>query len=174
MQWLDRPIVPVENISERLNLSRGQLHRLFHHHPLHALGAGRGGQRAVVPIRRLAPRQQLIHGTDLGELVRHGYLQVEGLRYEDFLPFSAAGIFASNLGQYGTRSTAADKPVYTQHTLEEIMGLKIIDPNVTYAGLQAESLLKAYADLGKRNDVSIEERNQWEQAVAAYRATVQA
>ena len=33
-----------------------------------------------------------------------------GLRYEDFLPISAAGIFASNLGQYGTKSTAAAKP----------------------------------------------------------------
>ena len=119
-----------------------------------------------------AGRQQLIHGIDSGELVRHGYLQVEGLRYEDFLPFSAAGIFASNLGQYGTKSTAADKPVYTQLTLEEIMGLKIIDPNVTYAGLQAESLRKAYSELGKLHDVPIEERNQWEQALAAYQATI--
>jgi uncharacterized glyoxalase superfamily metalloenzyme YdcJ len=119
-----------------------------------------------------AGRLQSIRSTDLGELVRQGYLQVEGLRYEDFLPFSAAGIFASNLGQYGTKSTAADKPVYTQHTLEDIMGLSIIDPNVTYAGLHAESLLKAYADLGKLHDIPVEERNQWEQAVAAYRATV--
>ena len=117
-----------------------------------------------------AGRQQLIHSVALGDLVRHGYLQVEGLRYEDFLPFSAAGIFASNLGQYGTKSTAADKPTYTQHTLEEIMGLKIVDPNVTYAGLQAESLLKAYSDIGKLADIPIEERNQWEQTVAAYRS----
>ncbi|HEX5218428.1 MAG TPA: DUF1338 family protein [Verrucomicrobiae bacterium] len=119
-----------------------------------------------------AGRRQAIHSTDLGELVRHGYLQVEGLRYEDFLPFSAAGIFASNLGQYGTKSTAADKPVYTQRTLEEIMERSIIDPNVTYAGLHAESLLQAYGALGKLNDIPVEERNQWEQAVAAYRVTV--
>jgi uncharacterized glyoxalase superfamily metalloenzyme YdcJ len=118
-----------------------------------------------------ATRQNLIRSTDSSELVRNGYLQVEGLRYEDFLPFSAAGIFASNLGQYGTKSTAADKPVYTQHTLEEIMGLEIIDPNVTYAGLEAESLLKAYAELGKLNDIPVEERNQWELVAAAYRAT---
>ena len=119
-----------------------------------------------------AARQQMIHSIDLGELVRHGHLQVEGLRYEDFLPFSAAGIFASNLGQYGTKSTASDRPVYTQHTLEEIMGLKIIDPNLTYAGLQAESLLKAYLEFGKLSELPIEERNQWEQAVAAYRAAI--
>ena len=130
------------------------------------------GRYSATPKGLEAGRQQLIHSTDLGELVRHGYLQVEGLRYEDFLPFSAAGIFASNLGQYGTKSTAADKPVYTQQTLEQIMELKIVDPNVTYAGLHAESLLKAYAELGKLNDIPVEERNQWEQAVAAYRATV--
>src|SRR5690606_22144079 len=44
--------------------------------------------------------------TDLHELVELGYADYEGLRYEDFLPVSAAGIFASNLNQYGTKSTA--------------------------------------------------------------------
>ncbi|MEO8377311.1 MAG: DUF1338 family protein, partial [Candidatus Sumerlaeota bacterium] len=89
-----------------------------------------------------------INTTDIKELEAQGYLRYEGLRYEDFLPFSAAGIFASNLGQYGTQSTAAQKPVYSQAMLEEIMGRKIIDPNVVYAGIEAESLLKTYSDLG--------------------------
>jgi len=129
------------------------------------------GRYAATAKGAQAGRQQSIRDTDLGELVRHGYLEVEGLRYEDFLPFSAAGIFASNLGQYGTKSTATDKPVYTQQTLEQIMGVEIIDPNVTYAGLHAASLLKAYTDLAKLDSVSLEERNQWEQAAAAYRAT---
>lgn len=87
-----------------------------------------------------------IDTTDIRELLRLGLLRCEGLRYEDFLPFSAAGIFASNLGQYGTR-TAVEKPVYTQRMLEEIMGRPIIDPSVTYAGEQAESLLKSYNQL---------------------------
>ena len=34
-------------------------------------------------------------------LAKQGYVRFEGLRYEDFLPVSAWGIFASNLGQYG-------------------------------------------------------------------------
>ena len=92
--------------------------------------------------------QRQIQTRDANELVRLGYAQVEGLRYEDFLPFSADGIFASNLGQYGTKSTAAAKSVYSQATLEQIMGRKIIDPNLTYASLQEESLSKLYSDLG--------------------------
>jgi len=115
---------------------------------------------------REAGRRQPIHTTDAKELVRLGYARVEGLRYEDFLPFSAAGIFASNLGQYGTKSTAATRPVYTAHTLEEIMGRKIIDPNVTYAGTQAESLLKLHADLGLLEKLPLAEREQWEAASA--------
>lgn len=87
-----------------------------------------------------AGRQQRIQTRDANELVRLGFAQVEGLRYEDFLPFSAAGIFASNLGEYGTKSTATAKPIYSQAKLEQIMGRKIIDPNVTYARSQEESL----------------------------------
>lgn len=98
--------------------------------------------------------QQQIQTGDVNELVRLGYAQVEGLRYEDFLPFSAAGIFASNLGQYGTKSTASAKPTYSQATLEQIMGRKIIDPNVTYASLQEESLAKMYSELGIPQKVS--------------------
>ncbi|MBY0312259.1 MAG: DUF1338 family protein [Phycisphaerales bacterium] len=85
--------------------------------------------------------------TDVQELVKHGYLAFEGLRYEDFLPVSAAGIFASNLNQYGTKTTAAVKPTYTQQQLELIMGKPIIDTNAVYHGLQAESLLESFEAL---------------------------
>ncbi len=98
-----------------------------------------------------AGRQQRIQTRDANELVQLGFAQVEGLRYEDFLPFSAAGIFASNLGEYGTKSTAVAKQVYSQATLEQIMGRKIIDPNLTYAKLQVESLCKLHSDLGIRH-----------------------
>ncbi|MCC5875768.1 MAG: VOC family protein, partial [Candidatus Sumerlaeia bacterium] len=73
-----------------------------------------------------------IDTTDIWKLVDAGHARAEGLRYEDFLPFSAAGIFASNLGQYGTASTASVKPTYSQGLLEEIMGRPVIDPNVIY------------------------------------------
>lgn len=88
-----------------------------------------------------------ISTNDIAELVRLDYVDYEGLRYEDFLPVSAAGIFASNLNQYGTKSTAAQKPVYPQAMLEEILGRTIVDPNETYASLEAESLRQVFEQL---------------------------
>jgi len=86
--------------------------------------------------------------TDINKLVEAGFVRYEGVRYEDFLPFSAAGIFASNLGQYGTETGVAEKPVYTAGTLEQIMGKPIVDPDVVYHAIQSESLLETYGELG--------------------------
>jgi uncharacterized glyoxalase superfamily metalloenzyme YdcJ len=105
--------------------------------------------------------------TDLLQLTRDGLVQFEGLRYEDFLPVSAAGIFASNLNQYGTQSTAAVRPTYTQRQLEEVMGRPIIDSSVVYAGVDAESRLATYRALGILDRVPAAERAALEQAVAA-------
>ncbi|MGI8906462.1 MAG: 2-oxoadipate dioxygenase/decarboxylase family protein [Candidatus Sumerlaeaceae bacterium] len=114
-----------------------------------------------------------ISSTDITELGRLEFVRYEGLRYEDFLPFSAAGIFASNLGQYGTDTHNAEKPVYTTHLLEEIMGRKIIDPNVTYHGLQSESLLEVYTELGLIDKLSPGARAKLDDAVAAFKLVVQ-
>jgi uncharacterized glyoxalase superfamily metalloenzyme YdcJ len=86
--------------------------------------------------------------TDARELVRLGYARVEGQRYEDFLPVSAAGIFASNLSQYGTKTTAKVRPTYTQAMLEEVLGKKIIDTDSAYRATEAASLLATYEALG--------------------------
>ncbi|MEM7577176.1 MAG: DUF1338 family protein [Planctomycetota bacterium] len=86
--------------------------------------------------------------TDLTDLQAGGYVAVDGLRYEDFLPFSAAGIFASNLNQYGTASTATDRPTYEQADLERVLDQSIVDVNVAYRGIEARSTLEAYEDLG--------------------------
>jgi uncharacterized glyoxalase superfamily metalloenzyme YdcJ len=107
--------------------------------------------------------------TDLTELVRLGYVDYEGLRYEDFLPVSAAGIFASNLNQYGTQATAAQKPVYTQADLEEILGRKIIDANITYAGLEAESLWRVYTELELLSKIPATTRTELENRAMALR-----
>lgn len=90
----------------------------------------------------------MISTTNINELVRSGHVACDGLRYEDFLPVSAAGIFASNLSQYGTKSTASVKPTYTQAMLEEILGKPIVDADAVYRGLWADSLLGVYAELG--------------------------
>jgi uncharacterized glyoxalase superfamily metalloenzyme YdcJ len=92
-----------------------------------------------------------ISTNDIWELVKLGYADYDGLRYEDFLPFSAAGIFASNLGQYGTKSTATQKPVYTKESLEKIMGKTIVDATELYAAMESESINEVFARLGLEN-----------------------
>jgi uncharacterized glyoxalase superfamily metalloenzyme YdcJ len=109
-------------------------------------------------------------GCDLIELAKQGFVEYEGLRYEDFLPVSAAGIFASNLQQYGTKSTAAVKSTYSQSLLEEILGKRIIDATVVYAGVEAESKLDTYAKLGLLGKIPASERTELESRLAAYRA----
>lgn len=104
---------------------------------------------------------------DLQELVRLGYVEAEGLRYEDFLPVSAAGIFASNLNQYGTKSTAAQKPEYTQQMLEDIMGKKIIDADAAYAGMEAVSILDTLSALGVLERADASRVAAWKKAAQA-------
>ena len=114
-----------------------------------------------------------VTSTDMMELIRHGYVQYEGLRYEDFLPVSAAGIFASNLNQYGTKSTAAVKPTYTQKQLEDIMGRPIINATTVYAGIDAASRMDTYAKLGLLERLPAGERERMLGAVALAERTVE-
>lgn len=91
---------------------------------------------------------------DLHELVRQGFVDVEGIRYEDFLPVSAAGIFASNLNQYGTKATNPNRPVFQQERLEGIIGRKIVDADAEYARRERESIQRVSAALGIRIDAA--------------------
>lgn len=97
---------------------------------------------------RVAARAGKLPSRDLVALARAGFVEIEGLRYEDFLPISAAGIFASNLQQYGTKSTAQAKPTYSQARLEEILGREIVDPSETYAAIEAASREATARELG--------------------------
>jgi uncharacterized glyoxalase superfamily metalloenzyme YdcJ len=99
--------------------------------------------------------------------VRRGLAQHEGLRYEDFLPVSAAGIFASNLSQYGTKSTAAVRPKCSQEDLEDVMGRPIVDATAVYAGLDAASRIDTLSRLGVVDRLPDAERARLEAAVAA-------
>ena len=123
------------------------------------------GRYAVTP-KGVAARGTL-KSADIAELLHAGMLQVEGLRYEDFLPVSAAGIFASNLNQYGTQSTAAVKPTYSQSQLEAILGKPIVDATVVYRGIEAVSVRAALQDLGVLDALPAGRRQELEDAVAA-------
>jgi uncharacterized glyoxalase superfamily metalloenzyme YdcJ len=77
-------------------------------------------------------------------LVSGGYLRVEPLVYEDFLPVSAAGIFQSNLGDaaqthYGVHSN--------QQAFEKALGRPTIDELQLYAQTQQRSIEQCLAAL---------------------------
>lgn len=125
------------------------------------------GRFAPTPQGVTAAKSGLISTTDLLELVERGFAQCEGLRYEDFLPVSAAGIFASNLNQYGTKSSAAVKPTYSQKQLEEIMGRPVIDATVVYAAIDAASRIDTLQRLHLLEKLPPEELRVLRAAVAA-------
>jgi uncharacterized glyoxalase superfamily metalloenzyme YdcJ len=80
----------------------------------------------------------------LEALVSGGYLRVEPLVYEDFLPVSAAGIFQSNLGDaaqthYGEHSN--------QQAFEKALGRSTIDELQLYAQTQQRSIEQCLATL---------------------------
>lgn len=106
-------------------------------------------------------------GADISHLLRDGYARYDGLRYEDFLPVSAAGIFASNLNQYGTKSTAAVKPTYTQAALEATLGRAIIDADAAYRGIWAASVLETFEALGLTEQVAAAAMAELERAAQA-------
>lgn len=133
-------------------------------------GLYQASEKGLAAARSGAP----IETTDIHALVRRGFVHAEGLRYEDFLPFSAAGIFASNLDQYGTDTMNASKPAYTEQELEEIMGRKIVDPNTVYAGLEAQSLLETYEALRLSGRIGDESRRALEAKASACQAILQA
>ncbi|MGE8181530.1 2-oxoadipate dioxygenase/decarboxylase HglS [Pseudomonas mandelii] len=77
----------------------------------------------------------------LDDLLSGGYLRVEPLVYEDFLPVSAAGIFQSNLGDaaqvnYGVHSN--------QQAFEQALGRPTIDELGLYAETQRRSIEQCF------------------------------
>jgi len=90
-----------------------------------------------------AARGQLSGDTET--LIARGYLAVDPIVYEDFLPVSAAGIFQSNLGtdqqqNYATRSN--------RDAFEAALGAKVQDELALYEERQAASLEAALDTLG--------------------------
>jgi uncharacterized glyoxalase superfamily metalloenzyme YdcJ len=99
---------------------------------------------AVTEKGAAASRDRLAAGLDA--LVEQGILSARPIRYEDFLPISAAGIFASNLRQSGARHEG-ESP-HTRQDLEAIIERPILDSSALYEAQQAGSLAAAQAILG--------------------------
>ncbi|KAI5480754.1 hypothetical protein MNV49_007160 [Pseudohyphozyma bogoriensis] len=85
-------------------------------------------------------------GTSLEALLAAGCVTYKPLTYEDFLPASAAGIFASNLSKE-VKVTSKGTP--DQDGFEKALGKSVVDPNEIYAETQRRSLEEVYSHFGR-------------------------
>ena len=87
-------------------------------------------------------------GAELAGLLRDGTLIAEPIVYEDFLPRSAAGIFASNLDDAGHRDASVAGVDRGPDWLSEAMQRDLVDPLLLYGEQSRASLDAAAAELG--------------------------
>jgi uncharacterized glyoxalase superfamily metalloenzyme YdcJ len=78
-------------------------------------------------------------------LVEAGYVRIEPIVYEDFLPVSAAGIFRSNLVEEG-RNKFAERA--TRKAFEEALGAAVVDELALYTDTEATSRVAILKALG--------------------------
>ncbi|KAK4207432.1 hypothetical protein QBC37DRAFT_327418 [Rhypophila decipiens] len=88
-------------------------------------------------------------------LLEQGVVECEPITYEDFLPFSAAGIFKSNLGGNGLENMTAGPAVShgyddARKELEVLLGQKIPSEIDLYETLQGASVRECERHLGLR------------------------
>jgi uncharacterized glyoxalase superfamily metalloenzyme YdcJ len=85
---------------------------------------------------------------DRDALVDEGWVRLEPVVYEDFLPRSAAGIFRSNLAEDGTADASAAGVVRDADWLSGALGCAVRDPMAIYAAQVEASWDQTLADLG--------------------------
>jgi uncharacterized glyoxalase superfamily metalloenzyme YdcJ len=104
----------------------------------------------VVAAGRVAPKQATVLETgDVAALVRAGVLHPEPIVYEDFLPRSAAGIFASNLTESGTIDANQGGAERDPDWMADVMGSTVNVPEELYAHEASASLGEAERILGR-------------------------
>ena len=105
----------------------------------------KSGSSPVESVREQKSSNHIVH-----DLVAAGELQATPITYEDFLPFSAAGIFQSNLS--GKAQSRFEEIVTRAGPdlggFEESLGCSVLDANELYAKMQEESLKLCAATLG--------------------------
>lgn len=79
------------------------------------------------------------HRVSLEQLLSQGLVTYEPITYEDFLPFSAAGIFKSNLAENPAKQPV-NKGKNSLAELEAALGCKILNEFDLYEKLQQESV----------------------------------
>lgn len=82
---------------------------------------------------------------DTNQLLADGYLSIEPMVYEDFLPVSAAGIFASNLGTDDAKREY--EGTSNQSLFEKDLGEPVYELMKWYKDMQNETIEKCLAEL---------------------------
>ena len=85
---------------------------------------------------------------DLVSLLDGGWVEATPIVYEDFLPRSAAGIFASNLSGEGTADASRTSAHRDRDWLSEHIGRPVVDPDDLYSRQRDESLQAVATALG--------------------------
>lgn len=93
------------------------------------------------------PKPQISSRVSITHLLSLGWMEYEPITYEDFLPFSAAGIFRSNLPDTSSKSQIEDSKSKSAE-LEAILGSQILDEIQIYHDLQDGSIEKCRQILG--------------------------
>ncbi|RSL92985.1 hypothetical protein CDV31_014905, partial [Fusarium ambrosium] len=96
------------------------------------------------------PKKEYAKETLLEQLILDGVIQASPITYEDFLPFSAAGIFQSNLkNRAGEDSSLELKPPSSDREgLEKAIQTKLLNADDWYAQAQEQSLEAVCVELG--------------------------
>jgi uncharacterized glyoxalase superfamily metalloenzyme YdcJ len=85
---------------------------------------------------------------DLMALIDGDWISIEPIVYEDFLPRSAAGIFASNLSSDGAVDVTQDETLRDVRWMAQHIGVAMHDPYELYAEERERSYRLAMAELG--------------------------
>lgn len=90
-----------------------------------------------VSDKALPPKSETLDESYVSDLIEQGYINIEPMVYEDFLPVSAAGIFQSNLGDDEQKSYDGSS---NQALFERDLGAKVHDMTAWYADMQQRSI----------------------------------
>jgi uncharacterized glyoxalase superfamily metalloenzyme YdcJ len=103
----------------------------------------------VVAGRPTPEQRAALEQAEVAALVQTGVLHLEPIVYEDFLPRSAAGIFASNLTDSGTMDANQGGAERDADWMSDVMGAAVNLPEELYAQEASASLRAAEHVLGR-------------------------
>jgi uncharacterized glyoxalase superfamily metalloenzyme YdcJ len=86
---------------------------------------------------------------ELAAMVARGWVELEPIVYEDFLPRSAAGIFQSNLTSGGSKDSSQESAPRDRAWMSDALDREVLDPMTLYDAQRRRSLQDVVARLGR-------------------------